>query len=225
MVRLRVSVTGEAAHSGGTPLGAAYRHDANLAMAYMQVELDKLAGQHLAAGADLVQTVGVVNCDRDFNLNHPQIYENALTKVSPFGYFTLDIRSSQQSFLRDYTGQVYRLFNELGRKFDVTVDIEEICALPALESLDEALQATIETACQELGYSYERLPSGALHDVGVVARQPQSNGATIAGGLIFIPCRAGLSHNPQEYASPAAIRKGALVLARTLQIIGGQEND
>lgn len=225
MVRLRVIVTGEAAHSGGTPLGIAYRRDANLAMAYLQVELDKLADRLLLEGADLVQTVGVLNCDRDFNLSHPQIYENALTKVSPFGYFTLDIRSNRQSFLSDYTGQVGRLFNELGRKFGVTVEIEKICSLSALESLDESLQTTIEAACQELGYRYERLPSGALHDVGVVARQKQSNGSTIAGGLIFIPCRAGLSHNPQEYATPAAIRKGALVLARTLQIIGSQEND
>ena len=221
MVRLRVIVTGEAAHSGGTPLGTAYRQDANLAIAYMQVELDKLAKRVLSAGADLVQTVGVVNCDRDFNLSHPQIYENALTKVSPFGYFTLDIRSNQQTFLEDYTGQVYRLFNDLGRKFGVTVEIEEICSLPALESLDESLQATIATTCQELGYGYERLPSGALHDVGVVTRQKQSNGSTIAGGLIFIPCRAGLSHNPKEYTTPEAIRRGALVLARTLQKIAG----
>jgi N-carbamoyl-L-amino-acid hydrolase len=219
MVRLRVIVIGEAAHSGGTPLGTAYRKDANLAMAYMQVELDKLAAQVLSEGADLVQTVGVINCDQDFNLSHPQIYENALTKVSPFGYFTLDIRSNRQIFLSDYARQVYRLFNNAGRKFGVDIEIEKICSLPALESLDQTLQATIEVACRESGYGYVRMPSGSLHDIGVVSQQKQSNGSTIAGGLIFIPCRDGLSHNPKEYATPEAIRKGTLVLARTLQKI------
>jgi N-carbamoyl-L-amino-acid hydrolase len=35
-------------------------------------------------------------------------------------------------------------------------------------------------------------------------------------GMIFIPCRGGLSHRPEEYASPEAIARGTEVLADTL---------
>jgi ureidoglycolate amidohydrolase len=35
-------------------------------------------------------------------------------------------------------------------------------------------------------------------------------------GMLFIPCRNGYSHRPDEYASPEDIARGALVLAETL---------
>ena len=34
--------------------------------------------------------------------------------------------------------------------------------------------------------------------------------------MIFIPCRNGYSHRPDEYSSPEAIAAGVEVLARTL---------
>ena len=34
--------------------------------------------------------------------------------------------------------------------------------------------------------------------------------------MIFIPCKDGMSHRPEEYSSPEAIRAGIDVLARTL---------
>jgi N-carbamoyl-L-amino-acid hydrolase len=214
--RLRVIVTGEAAHSGGTPMGVTYRKDANLAMAYMQVELDRLARQTVAEGQDLVQTVGVINSDEGFNRQHPQVYDNALTKVSPFGYFTLDVRSNRQAQLERYVTRARALIREVGQKFKVGVGIESITFLEPLERFEESLQASLEERCQTLGYSYLKMACGALHDVAVVASQQRSDGSKIPGALILIPCRQGLSHNPQEYASPEAIQKGAMVLAQTL---------
>jgi N-carbamoyl-L-amino-acid hydrolase len=40
-------------------------------------------------------------------------------------------------------------------------------------------------------------------------------------GMIFIPCRDGISHRPDEYASPDAIARGAAVLAGTLAELAG----
>ena len=113
--RYRVIIIGEAAHSGGTPMGSAFRRDANLAIAYMQVELDCLAKLRLEQGDDLVQTVGVVNIDPDFNMLDPRVYENSYTKVSPFGYFTLDIRSSQAVTLASYIQDALGLILDTGR--------------------------------------------------------------------------------------------------------------
>jgi ureidoglycolate amidohydrolase len=41
-------------------------------------------------------------------------------------------------------------------------------------------------------------------------------------GMIFIPCRDGVSHRPDEYASPEAIAQGVQVLAFTLARLAGE---
>ncbi|HEY85596.1 MAG TPA: M20 family metallo-hydrolase [Chloroflexi bacterium] len=222
-IRFRIVVVGEAAHSGGTPMGVQYRKDANLAMAYMQVELDKLAGQALTKREDLVQTVGVVNTDRDFNVHNLHVYENALTKVSPYGYFTLDIRSNKLSFLENYAAQAQETIQAVARRFNVFVKIQQTGFLLPIEEMDKTLQKAAVDACRSLKYDYEMMPSGAIHDVAVVAAQKRSNGSSISGGLLFIPCKNGLSHNPKEYASPEAIQKGAMVLAQTLDLLLNKE--
>jgi hydantoinase/carbamoylase family amidase len=224
-VRLRVVVTGEAAHSGATPMGSRFRKDANLAMAYMQVGLDRLAHDCLSKGHDLVQTVGLINADPSYNLHDPRVYENALTKVSPFGYFAIDIRSNNSGFLQDYLEDARRMIQEIGAKYEVGVSFDTITSLPPLEELDRDVQDEIEAACRENGLSFERMPSGALHDVAVVSSQRHSNGMKIPGGLIFIPCLNGISHNPREYASAEAIQKGASVLASTLYRLAKREQE
>lgn len=219
-IRFRVVVVGEAAHSGGTPMGTDYRKDANLAMAYMQVELDKLAGQALQKGQDLVQTVGVINTDRDFNIQNPHVFENALTKVSPYSYFTLDIRSDNLSFLEKHAAQAQEVIKTIGQRFKVFVKIQQISFLLPIEKMNETLQQAAQASCRQLSYTYEMMPSGAIHDVAVVAAQKRSDGSPIAGGLLFIPCKNGLSHNVKEYTSPQAIQKGAQVLACMLYQLG-----
>jgi len=214
--RLRVDVTGEARHAGGTPMGTAFRKDANLAMAYMQVELDRLGQDYMEQGEDLVQTVGVINADRDLNQRDGRVYDNALTKISPFGYFTLDIRSTSSAFLGAYKKQVRDLIGKVGACYRVEVKITEFSALSPVEAMDFRLQASVEAACQEMGLKYLYMPSGALHDVSVVSEQRRSDGTAIPTGLIFVPCEDGVSHNPLEYASPEAIGKGAMVLARAM---------
>lgn len=211
--RLRIMVTGEAAHAGGTPMGTNYRRDANLGMAYMQVELDRLITSWLERGEDLVQTVGVINADLDYNLHDPQVYENAFTKVSPFGYFTLDVRSRRLATLKQYLDEARAVVHEVAARLRVSVEIITMNELPPTETLDLGLQALTTDCSRELGISYEALPSGALHDAAVVANQKHSDGSVIPVAMVFIPCRDGLSHNPKEYASPQAVRSGSRLLA------------
>ena len=195
-IRFRVVVIGEAAHSGGTPMGVTYRKDANLAMAYMQVELDRLAHKALTEGHDLVQTIGVLNTDRDFNTQNPQIYENSMTKVSPYGYFTIDIRSNNLTFLENYAAQTQAVIEGVGPRFAVLVKVQRIGFLPPIEVLDGKLQELAEDACRRLKYPYEMMPSGAIHDVAVVAAQKRSDGTAISGALIFYSLQRW--HQPQS---------------------------
>ena len=75
--------------------------------------------------------------------------------------------------------------------------------------MDAAVVAAIEAACRRLGVLYQRMPSGAGHDAMNMAR-------IAPAGMIFIPCRGGISHNPDEYAAPADIVRGMDVLTETL---------
>jgi N-carbamoyl-L-amino-acid hydrolase len=75
--------------------------------------------------------------------------------------------------------------------------------------MDPGVVGAIEGACRRLGFPYRRMPSGAGHDA--------MNMASIApAGMIFIPCRDGVSHNPDEYAAPEDILAGVEVLTEAL---------
>ncbi len=214
--RFRITLYGEAAHSGATPMGSKYRSDANLCMAHTIVALDGLCSQHIAGGKDLVQTVGIINTDKAVNARHPEIYESAITKVSPLAYFSLDIRSNNKATLESYTQSALSLIQDKADELSVKVEIERVGSSDPLEQLDPCLQDLLEQSARDLGYSSQRLSSGAGHDVAVVAQQRKSDGTTIPTALVFIPCRKGISHNPMEFATDDAIHKGAMVLAQAI---------
>jgi len=214
--RMRIQVYGQAVHSGGTPMGAKLRKDANLAIANMQVELDRFARLYLDQGDDLVQTVGIVNSDREYNRLNGLVYDNALTKVSPFGYFTLDIRSCSKAFLSHYLLQAQELIQSTASSFGVEAAIEELPSFDPVENLDRELRRNIENACIDLEYSCKQMTSGGFHDVGILASQRGTSGDQVPCALIFVPSRGGISHSPKEYTSPESIQKGGLVLASAM---------
>ncbi len=214
--RFRIFVRGENAHSGATPMGLPYRKDACLSMSHMHVRLHEALTERCAKGQDLVQTIGVINSSKDLNEAHPEVYENALTKVSSFGYFLLDIRGNTKTFLDEYTAAALEIIQATAEQFSTPVEIQTLAESDPVEQLDRELQKHIVSASEQLGHSHVLMPSGAGHDAAVVAKQQRSNGTTIPTAMIFIPCRDGISHNPLEYATTEAITKGAEVIAHVL---------
>jgi acetylornithine deacetylase/succinyl-diaminopimelate desuccinylase-like protein len=85
-----------------------------------------------------------------------------------------------------------------------------------VENLDKGVMTAIEASCRDLKISYIEMPSGAIHDSAVVANSRRSGGGRIPVGMIFIPCRDGISHNPAEYAGPDDLARGTQVLSNTL---------
>ena len=214
--RYRFEVIGEFDHSGATPMGSDHRKDANLASAYIQVELDKLVNKYLNKGGDLVQTIGILNADESFNNKDERVYNNALTKVSGFSYFTLDIRSNDKTFRDFYTTKVIETITKVAESKGVSIEIEHIASEDPVEKLDDRIQESIKSACEELNYSFQYIPSGAGHDAAVVAKQKRSNETYTPVGMIFIPCKGGKSHCKEEFVTTGAVTKGANVLAQTL---------
>jgi N-carbamoyl-L-amino-acid hydrolase len=74
----------------------------------------------------------------------------------------------------------------------------------------EVVISAVEAACRSFGLPFLSMISRAYHDALFMARIAPT-------GMIFIPCKEGISHRPEEYASPEAIGRGIAVLARTLE--------
>lgn len=215
-IRLRVELTGEANHSGGTPMGTRYRKDANLAMAYMLTRLDQHGSSAREQGFDMVQTVGVINTSQEINAIHTEIRENSLTKVSPYAYFLLDVRSTDSPFLHRYIEEAAGIFSKTAQEYGVGITITRIMEVEPISQLDAGILDSAERICKEENLACQKMPSGSLHDCAIVAQQRRPDGSRIPTGLIFIPCRKGISHNAKEYASQEDLARGTLVLKKTL---------
>jgi N-carbamoyl-L-amino-acid hydrolase len=100
-----------------------------------------------------------------------------------------------------------------GAERGVSASIEEINADPPT-TCDERIIAAIEQAAADSQLRCQRMISRAYHDTTFMS-------VVAPVGMIFIPCKGGVSHRPEEYASPEAIRAGIEVLARTLANLAG----
>jgi len=76
-------------------------------------------------------------------------------------------------------------------------------------SCDDRIQAAIAESAKELGLSTKKMVSRAYHDSLFMARIAPT-------GMIFIPCKGGYSHRPDEFSSEKDIGNGVGVLALTM---------
>jgi N-carbamoyl-L-amino-acid hydrolase len=215
--RFLVVIEGRFDHSGATPMGTRYRSDVNLAMAHIQVALDELARKRQAEGKEFCLTVGIVNADPEIDRKYPEINSNSVTKVSGLGYFTIDLMCADDTFMDAFSAETHRLiWNEAGR-FNVKAVIEQTDSAAGIISLDPGLLDRMQRRTEALGHSYVRMPSGAGHDAVVVTQARRSDGASIPTGMLFIPCREGISHSRDEYTTPDQVARGTEVLRETLR--------
>lgn len=221
-VRRWIRFSGAFDHSGATPMGAEYRQDVNLAMAHAMVQLDKLATDAIAEGQDIVQTIGLINSSPDQNNQFPAIFNNAVSKVSGFGYFSYEIRSCSAIQATAFVKQADAVIRQTAEQFTVNVEIEQFSASDGIPGLDTEIQQMLAESCRMQGASFTRLPSGAWHDAAVLCSQQKSDGSAIPVAMLFIPCRDGISHSPEEYSSPTQIALGASVLAQVMLLAGNR---
>ena len=81
--------------------------------------------------------------------------------------------------------------------------------------MDSALRTHLTSSSEALGLSHISIASGAGHDMAHMSR-------IAPAAMIFTPCKDGLSHCPEEFATPEAIARGSAVLTHTvLKLAGG----
>lgn len=191
--RLKIVVEGTASHSGTTPMDD--RQDALVSAAMIILAVQEIALEHHHRGT--VGTVGVIK-------NHPNVMNVIPGRVE----LGVDIRGVDYDSVVETIQEIKDAVSTIadGQETPVAIDV---LASDKPVPLSREIAEAIEDACRKHGLSYKRMNSGAGHDA--------MNMADIAAaGMIFIPCREGLSHNPGEEADPDDIMKGIDVLATTL---------
>ena len=97
---------------------------------------------------------------------------------------------------------------EIGERRGQTTSIRELNTDPPAVC-DPVVVDAIAAAGDQCRLAYKKMISRAYHDSVFMA-------AVVPTAMIFIPCRDGISHRPEEYAAPEAIAAGVEVLALTL---------
>ncbi len=189
----RFTITGFGGHAGALLMPD--RKDALCAAAELILSVEK---RTLATSAiDTVATVGT--CD---------VHPGAVNSVPSRVLLQLDIRDIDPNRREAVMQAVRRDCEELRQRRKVTITEELVNADAPAQSSAHTVQL-LEDICNEQGIAYKKMVSRAYHDSLFMARL-----APIA--MIFIPCRNGVSHRPDEYAKPEDIALGTRVLAQTL---------
>ena len=195
---LRIVIDGEGGHAGAMLMPE--RRDAFLAAAEIALAVESSAR---ATGAiDTVGTVGV--CD---------VFPGAVNSVPSRTTLEVDIRDIDLARRDSVLASVRRACDEVAARRRVTVTVESLNADPPARCAPEIVEAIV-AASKKRAFGYLEMISRAYHDSLFMARVAPT-------AMIFIPCRSGVSHRPDEYASPEAIARGVSVLADTLVALAG----
>jgi hydantoinase/carbamoylase family amidase len=195
---LRVRFEGEGGHAGGKLMPG--RRDALCAAAEAVLAVERAA---LGTGAvDTVATVGTC-----------EVHPGAVNSIPSRVRIEVDIRDIDGARRDAVIENIRSAIDAIGARRNVGTEVQMVNADPPAACATEILDA-IERACSTEGVSHTRMVSRAYHDSLFMAR-------ICPVAMIFIPCRGGVSHRPDEYAAPEAIEAGVRVLARTLAQLAG----
>jgi beta-ureidopropionase / N-carbamoyl-L-amino-acid hydrolase len=190
--RFRVVLTGQADHSGTTPMEM--RKDALVAASEFIVALEKICRRYsrMEKGR-VVGTVGAI-----------KIEPGVINAIPGKAELSVDIRSITAEAKRRVVRLVQAQIREIARRRKIQVKI-----LPLREEdpvpLDKWLIHLLKECCEMRNIAYEIMPSGAGHDAMQMAK-------VTPAGMLFIPSRRGISHSPLEWSEPEDICLGAQLL-------------
>jgi ureidoglycolate amidohydrolase len=195
---LRISIEGAGGHAGGVLMPD--RKDALCAAAELILAIENAARS--SGAADTVATVGV--CD---------VFPGAVNSIPSRVEITLDIRDTDRARRDGAMRAIERASQSISTKRQVSIQSEVLNADAPADCAPE-VRGALADSCREHGFPFLEMVSRAYHDSLFISRVAPT-------GMLFIPCRNGYSHRPDEYASPEDIARGALVLAESLAKLCG----
>lgn len=184
-------VTGQESHAGPTPMHL--RQDALQVATRIMQEVVTIAGRSEEGRG----TVGMV-----------QVYPNSRNVVPGEVTFSIDMRNISDAAVDEMDRQLRDVIAQVQQESGMTIALKEVSHYPAAP-FHPACQAAIAEAAERLGYPAREIVSGAGHDAVYMSYLAPT-------GMIFIPCKDGISHNEIEYASPEHVTAGANVLLQVM---------
>ncbi len=178
--RIAVRVTGRAGHAGTTPMAA--RLDAGVGAAEFAVAVERFARE--AAG--LVATIGML-----------ELRPGAGNVIPGEAEFSLDVRHASDARLGTACAGLRERLAEICARRGLGFDWDVVDSMRAV-GFDEGLTSGFEAAVRAAGCSVLELRSGAGHDAMVLAERCPTS-------MLFVRCRGGLSHHPEEFVSVADV--------------------
>jgi N-carbamoyl-L-amino-acid hydrolase len=185
-------VTGMEAHAGPTPM--ALRKDALQAAAQLMQEVVACAHRHPPHGRG---TVGMV-----------QVHPNSRYVFPGQVKFSIDLRNATDADCEAMDADIRAVADRISRETGLPIAISLVSSYPAQPFHGNCVDA-VARAAKTLGYSHMPVVSGAGHDAVYMARLAPA-------GMVFIPCKDGISHNEIEDAAPADITAGCNVLMHAM---------
>ena len=198
--RFYVTIRGNADHSGATPMNL--RHDALCGASKIILGIEEIAS--MQEEPPVVGTVGVV-----------EVTPGAMNVIPGAVKLGVDIRSISKAARNSVVTLVKEFIDITAEKRKLSYTIEIIAQDHPVE-MHPAMIRAIEEAVKSVGVKYMTMPSGAGHDAMHWAE-------AVPTGMIFIPCREGISHNPAEFAEMDDIVTGAEVLDKVLRKLSLEE--
>ena len=190
---LRIVVEGAGGHAGGVLMPD--RRDALCAAAELILAVENAARS--SGAVDTVATVGI--CD---------VFPGAVNSIPSRVTLSVDVRDTDRARRDAVLSTLNRAFESVGAKRQVSVR-SQVLNVDDPADCGPAVIAALSDSCRERGLKFLSMVSRAYHDSLFLSRVAPT-------GMLFIPCRNGYSHRPDEYASPEDIAQGTLVLAETL---------
>ena len=198
--RFYVTVRGNADHSGATPMNL--RHDALCGASKIILGIEEIAS--MQEEPPVVGTVGVV-----------EVTPGAMNVIPGTVKLGVDIRSISKAARNSVVTLVKEFIDITAGKRGLSYTIETIAQDHPVE-MHPTMIREIEEAVKSVGVEYMTMPSGAGHDAMHWAE-------VVPTGMVFIPCRDGISHNPAEFAEMDDIITGAAVLDKVLRKLSLEE--
>ena len=187
-----VTVTGQEAHAGPTPMPV--RRDALVGAARVIAAVRRIGNDFAPHGRS---TCGFV-----------EVYPNSRNVIPGRVFVTVDLRHPNDAALAAMDAALRDACKAMGEAEKLFVEIEQILHFAA-QPFDAGCVAAVRGAAERLGHPHMDIVSGAGHDAVYMAR-------AVPAAMVFVPCEDGISHAEIENATPADLAAGCDVLLQAV---------
>lgn len=191
--RLDITVNGFAGHAGTVPMPL--RSDPMLGSSRL---IDEIL-TYVTKNYPYIATATVGKFD---------LIPGSSNSIASKAVFSLDVRAGDLKIVDEILNFVEKKATEIEKNSNVKVGLD-VKSRQDSTKMNEEIKDIYRSNCEKLGYSYINMNSGAGHDSMIFAEHFKT-------AMFFVPCKDGVTHNPEEFVSEEALEKGANLLYETV---------